>query len=124
LSNLTTYVDGVGLEDLEGCESFSKSNALAAITRYATRFHRQQAITTYLKNTGTLDASLTAVHLGFGRPPELRRAMAQFGVLFRDEFETWLAKEKAHLMSLSKEPLQETLEMEYYQKLVNLEEAE
>ncbi|KAJ7891745.1 hypothetical protein B0H13DRAFT_1625863, partial [Mycena leptocephala] len=53
------YVDGVGLEDLEGCESFfSKSNALAAITRYATRFHRQQAITIYLKNTDTLDASL------------------------------------------------------------------
>jgi len=29
LDNLTTYVEGLGLEDLEGCEwAFSKSNAL------------------------------------------------------------------------------------------------
>jgi len=31
LDNLTTYVEGLGLEDLEGCEqAFSKSNALAS----------------------------------------------------------------------------------------------
>ncbi|KAJ7236754.1 hypothetical protein B0H12DRAFT_986328, partial [Mycena haematopus] len=39
-------------------------------------------------------------------------------------FEEWHAKEKAHLRTLSKEPLQETLEMEYYQKLVNLRDVE
>jgi hypothetical protein len=51
-----TYVEGVGLEALETCESFfSKSNALAATTRYASRFHRQQAITTYLKHADTFD---------------------------------------------------------------------
>lgn len=56
LENLMTYVDGVGLEALEGCEIFfSKSNALASTTRYATRFHREQAITTYLKHTDTFD---------------------------------------------------------------------
>ncbi|KAJ7792123.1 hypothetical protein B0H14DRAFT_2394917 [Mycena olivaceomarginata] len=54
--HLMTYVEGVGLEALEICESFfSKSNALASTTRYASRFHRQQAITTYLKHTDTFE---------------------------------------------------------------------
>jgi hypothetical protein len=54
--NLTTYVPGVGMEALEGCESyFSKSNVLAPGTRHASRFHRQQAIVTYLKHTDTFD---------------------------------------------------------------------
>ncbi|KAJ7878492.1 hypothetical protein B0H14DRAFT_2341972, partial [Mycena olivaceomarginata] len=46
------YVEGVGLEDLEKCKSFfSKSNALAPCTRYASTFHCQQAIVSYLKHT-------------------------------------------------------------------------
>jgi hypothetical protein len=45
------HVKGLGLEDLEGCERFfSKSNALAKPVRYASRFHRQQEITTYIKH--------------------------------------------------------------------------
>lgn len=45
---LATYVEGLGLEDLEGCERFfSKSNALASSTRYASSFHRRQAIAEY-----------------------------------------------------------------------------
>ena len=45
---LTTYVEGLGLEDLEGCERFfAKSNALASGTRYASTFHRCQAISEY-----------------------------------------------------------------------------
>jgi hypothetical protein len=56
IKNLMTYVKGVGLEALEGCESFfSKSNVLASTTRHASRFHRQQAITTYLKHTDAFD---------------------------------------------------------------------
>jgi hypothetical protein len=56
LDNLMTYVEGVRLEALETCESFfSKSNALAATTRYASRFHRRQAITTYLKHADTFN---------------------------------------------------------------------
>jgi hypothetical protein len=41
-----------------------------------------------------------------------------------DVFKTWLESEKAYLRTLSKEPLEETMEMEYYQKLVNLRDAE
>ena len=45
---LATYVKGLGLEDLEGCERFfSKSNALANSTCYASTFHRRQAIAEY-----------------------------------------------------------------------------
>jgi hypothetical protein len=56
LDNLMTYVEGVGLEALETCESFfSKSNALASTTRYASRFHRQQAIGTYLKHADAFE---------------------------------------------------------------------
>lgn len=58
LSHLATYVEGMGLEDLEGCERFfSKSNALAASTRHASAFHRQQTITEYLKNTDAMETS-------------------------------------------------------------------
>ncbi|KAJ6614479.1 hypothetical protein B0H10DRAFT_2221215 [Mycena sp. CBHHK59/15] len=135
LTHLATYVMGMGLEDLEGCESFfSKSNALAATTRYATAFHRQQAITTYLKHTDVFDTyqGLSLVicnkyhHALKIRQtmPALRDTMSRLGVASRRVFEEWLEKEKAHLRTLSKEPLQETMEMEYYQKLVNLQDVE
>jgi hypothetical protein len=40
LSFLATYVKGMGLEDLEGCERFFlKSNVLASSLRYASVFH-------------------------------------------------------------------------------------
>jgi hypothetical protein len=53
---LATYVEGLGLEDLEGCERFfSKSNALASSTRYSSAFHRRQAISEYAKYTGKFD---------------------------------------------------------------------
>lgn len=56
ISNLTTYVDGLGLEDLEGCERFfAKSNALASSTRYASIFHRRQRISEYMRAIDTFD---------------------------------------------------------------------
>ncbi|KAJ6521652.1 hypothetical protein DFH09DRAFT_1251094 [Mycena vulgaris] len=133
--NLTTYVTGVGLEGLEGCESyFSKSNALAATTRHASRFHRQQAIVNYMAHTDKFDTyqGLSAVLSSkYRRALEirathstLREAMQRLGVQSRDVFETWLEEEKSYLRTLSKEPLEETMEMEYYQKLVNLQDAD
>lgn len=51
LFSLTTYIKGLGLEDLEVCErTFSKSNSLASALRYASVFHRQQAIDTYFEH--------------------------------------------------------------------------
>ena len=56
LSHLATYVKGLGLEDLEGCErAFSKSNALAAALRYASIFHRKQAIAAYFEHNDTFE---------------------------------------------------------------------
>lgn len=53
---LATYVEGLGLEDLEGCERFfSKSNALAASTRYASTFHRRQAISDFATYNGKFE---------------------------------------------------------------------
>ena len=46
--------------------------------------------------------------------------MAEQGIESKATFSSWLAEEKTYLLSLSKEPIQETLEMEYYQQLVNL----
>ncbi|KAF7297865.1 hypothetical protein HMN09_01007300 [Mycena chlorophos] len=54
----------------------------------------------------------------------LEKAMVELGVKERGEFEQWLAQEKEALKRLSKEPEEETLHMEYYQKLVNLRDAE
>ncbi|KAJ7809272.1 hypothetical protein B0H14DRAFT_2867397 [Mycena olivaceomarginata] len=135
VSNLATYVEGMGLEDCEGCESwFSKSNALASTTRYSTVFHRHQAIATYIQHADTCDAyqGLTvvignkyrcALKIKAGLPA-LQDTMQSLNVELRDVFEKWLAKEKRYLCSLSKEPVEEMLEMEYYQKLVNWQEHE
>ncbi|KAJ7843505.1 hypothetical protein B0H13DRAFT_1909377, partial [Mycena leptocephala] len=54
----------------------------------------------------------------------LEGTMRELSINMRLEFEQWLEKEKVHLRTLLKEPLQETLEMEYYQKLVNLQDVE
>jgi hypothetical protein len=52
LFSLTTYIKGLGLEDLETCErTFSKSNSLASALCYASVFHWQQAIDSYFKHT-------------------------------------------------------------------------
>ena len=54
LSHLATYVKGLGLEDLEGCErAFLKSNALAASLWYASIFYWMQAIATYFEHNNT-----------------------------------------------------------------------
>ncbi|KAJ6569171.1 hypothetical protein B0H19DRAFT_1209333 [Mycena capillaripes] len=127
--NLATYVKGVGLESLEGCEAyFSKSNALAATTRHASRFHRQQAIVNYMKHTDDFDTyhNLTSLLASkYRRALEIRAThsalcdtMRRLGVESQDVFDAWLEKEKAYLLTLSKEPLEESMEMEYYQKLV------
>ncbi|KAJ7723101.1 hypothetical protein DFH07DRAFT_759653 [Mycena maculata] len=131
LTNLATYVKGVGLDDLEYCETFfSKSNALAASTRYTTTFHRKQAITTYLQHTDVFDTyqSLSLLLINKYKraleikqvAPALEIAMRELGVEDQSTFVDWLAREKECLLSLSCEPVVETLAMEYYQKLVNL----
>lgn len=42
------------------------------------------------------------------------------GISDTSAFKAWLAEEKVYLEGLSREPLTESLTMEYWQKLVNL----
>ena len=46
--------------------------------------------------------------------------MQDLGLSDSQVFETWREEERAYLEGLAKEPMIETLEMEYYQKLNNL----
>jgi hypothetical protein len=54
-------------------------------------------------------------------PSAIATAMQDLGVSDVSVFEDWLAEEKAYLLGLQKEPLEETLQMEYWQKLLNLQ---
>ncbi|KAJ3562925.1 hypothetical protein NP233_g9276 [Leucocoprinus birnbaumii] len=131
LSNLATYVEGIGLEDLEGCERFfSKSNALAASTRYASRFHRQQKIVEYIRHVNSVEVphSLSAFLVNnyqqaleiISGEAALKNSMAEHGIETTGLFAKWLEEEHTYLQGLSKEPVQETLEMEYYELLKEL----
>jgi hypothetical protein len=155
LSFLTTYVEGLGLEDLEGCERFfSKSNALASSTRYSSIFHRRQAIVEYSKHNDTFETYanlskfikthtslcyLPADHHQIGTfllnnyaqalalletKPAVESALRKVGAGDKLVVEEWLKEEEEYLRGLLKEPLLETLEMEYYKLLVALGDSE
>ncbi|KAF6749130.1 hypothetical protein DFP72DRAFT_992049 [Ephemerocybe angulata] len=135
LSNLATYVPGLGLEDLEGCERFfSKSNHLAPALRHASPFHRKQKIVEYLQHKDIADTSQNlskfivdnykqALEL-LAQESDFKAAMADHGVADIGTFERWLAEERLYLKNLAKEPPQDTLKMEYYRKLIKLQEEE
>ncbi|KAG2108078.1 hypothetical protein DEU56DRAFT_874537 [Suillus clintonianus] len=129
LYSLTTYIKGLGLEDLETCEqTFSKSNSLASALRYASVFHRQQAIDTYFEHNDDFEVyanlsdflynnykqALDILSDGDATLPNLMRDLKVTDVAV---FEGWLAEEKVYLQSLTREPEVETLQMEYWQKL-------
>lgn len=50
--------------------------------------------------------------------------MKELGIAHTDAFAEWLAEEKAYLLGLKKEPEVETLQMEYWQKLINYEASQ
>ncbi|KAJ7054564.1 hypothetical protein C8F01DRAFT_1162020 [Mycena amicta] len=135
LGNLPLYLKGLGLEPLENAENiFSKSNTLAAITRHASRYHRQQEIVEYFAHADVFDvyANMSSLLVSkykhtlevLATLPDLKETMALLRVSSRDVFETWHSEEREQLKKLSREPPEETMQMEYYQKLVNLEAEE
>jgi dsDNA-binding SOS-regulon protein len=156
LLNLPLYNKGCGLEALETCEIFfSKSNALAGVTRTASRFHRQQEIVEYLAHANANDAygnlcecfrvlcacCVMDAHR-YGRAasllvtkykaaiaildslPALEDSMRALGVENREVFEMWLEEQKECLSTVLEDVPEETLQLEYYQKLVNLQDLE
>ncbi|KAI6113200.1 hypothetical protein EV401DRAFT_2058780 [Pisolithus croceorrhizus] len=106
------YVEGLGLEDLETCErTFSKSNTLASTLPYATAFHQQQAINTYFKHNNIFEIYANLTNFLFDN-------YKQTLTIIHDS----KAEEKKYLKGLSHEPPEETLHMEYWQRLGKLEE--
>jgi len=57
-------------------------------------------------------------------PQALAQAMLDLGIADESVFETWLDEEREYLQGLQKEPEEETLQMEYWQKLVDLRASE
>ena len=53
-------------------------------------------------------------------PKLLVRTMQDLGISNESVFEVWLEEERVYLRGLKTEPAEETLQMEYYQRLVNL----
>ncbi|KZP06663.1 hypothetical protein FIBSPDRAFT_764032 [Athelia psychrophila] len=132
LSNLTTYVEGLGLEALGVCEqAFSKSNALAGSTRSMGTFHRRQAIAVYFRDMDDFEhyyTMTTYIHTMYKKaldileknPDALEISKAALGITGTSPFEGWRLEETEYLQGLQKEPPQETLYMEYYQRLNHL----
>ncbi|KAG1760782.1 hypothetical protein EDD22DRAFT_980489 [Suillus occidentalis] len=130
LFSLTTYIKGLGIEDLETCErTFSKSNSLASPLRYTTIFHRKQAIDSYFEHNDDLEVFSNLSNFLYSNYKQaldiltngndvLPNAMRDLGVTDVGVFESWLEEEKAYLKGLAREPEEETLQMEYWQRLV------
>ncbi|KAJ7816457.1 hypothetical protein B0H14DRAFT_3089810 [Mycena olivaceomarginata] len=123
------------LEDLEGCEwYFSRSNGLAKSVRYASKFHQRQEITTFMKQIDDLEVytNLSKFLCDNYRQalkilqtePALKRLMQEEGIEDYDTFHVWLEEEKEYLLGLDAglpKKRELTVEMEYLQRLVNLE---
>ncbi|KAJ7577336.1 hypothetical protein C8J56DRAFT_1007167 [Mycena floridula] len=132
LRKLGTYITGMGLEDLEGCERFfSASNALATAICHSSIFHRRQAIAEYSRHYDSFHmyASLSTFLASNykqaldiqGAEAGLKCAMKDMGIHSTDVFAEWLSEELEYLKT--RVPLKEMLEMEYYQTLVKFSDA-
>nr|GAT49523.1 predicted protein [Mycena chlorophos] len=133
--NMPIYKEGHGLEPSENAENiFSKSNALAGTTRHASTFHRQQDIVEYFAHADNFDAlaNITSLFQSkyrralevLDQEEDLIKYMEAKSIPDRSVFEEWLSQEKSALEKLSHEPPEETLKMEYYQKLVDFYDAD
>ncbi|KAI6120039.1 hypothetical protein EDD16DRAFT_1692465 [Pisolithus croceorrhizus] len=123
LDNLTTYIEGLGLEDLEGCEwAFSKSNALASSTRSITSyFEHSDEMKVYANLTKfLLNNYKQALNILSNGHMTLDRLMCKLRVSDPAIFKLWLDKECVYLKSLLHKLPEETLQMEYWQQLINL----
>ncbi|KAK6975041.1 hypothetical protein R3P38DRAFT_3335209 [Favolaschia claudopus] len=131
LDYLATYVEGLGIEDLEGCErKFSQSNSLAKCTRYASIFHRKQSIGTYFAHLDTFESYANLSNFLVKNYKQALEILATEDAVYKVMRESGVTEaiiegripeEKNYLKGLMKEPEEETDQMEYYQQLVNLE---
>ncbi|KAI6028091.1 hypothetical protein EDC04DRAFT_2869158 [Pisolithus marmoratus] len=126
---LARYIDGMGLEDLEGCEHmFSKTNGLASAVHYASAFHHCQAIVGYIahNNEHKVYQNLTTMILNNYRQAlcivqegknTLPCLMDDPGITDASVFRTWLLEENEYLITHSHEPEEEMLQMKHLSDL-------
>ncbi|KIY61650.1 hypothetical protein CYLTODRAFT_337237, partial [Cylindrobasidium torrendii FP15055 ss-10] len=135
---LPRYIQGLGLTDFEVLERlFSKSNALAPVTRHSSAFHRRQFVAAYFAHIDRIETyqSLSKqllianqvrdalANLSMGGM--LQELMARAGMSNSKEFHAQLADEEAYLNGLVNAPPSEaTLRMEYAGALNSLELAQ
>ncbi|KAG2140350.1 hypothetical protein BD769DRAFT_1650890 [Suillus cothurnatus] len=116
LFSLMTYIKGLGIEDLE------------TSLRYTTVFHRQQAIDSYFEHNNKFEVYgnlSNFLHSNYKQALDilangkaiLPKVMEDLGVEDESTFERWLEDEKVYLKGLTREPENETLHMEYWQRL-------
>ncbi|KAJ7690095.1 hypothetical protein B0H17DRAFT_1160032 [Mycena rosella] len=115
LRYLATYVLGLEIEDLEGCESvYHRKQAITTYAAHVDTFETYTNLSTFLVNNYQQSLAILETE------NSLQFAMAQAGISGKDEFVRRLEEEKTYLRGLSKEPESETQKMDYYQRLVNL----
>ncbi|KAG1906113.1 uncharacterized protein F5891DRAFT_1125597 [Suillus fuscotomentosus] len=106
----------LGLEDLEMCErTFSKSNSLAPTTCYSSIFHRQQAITSYFEYNDDYEVYANLSDFLYNNYKQTLNIIADSRITLPK-----LMHNLNITHDLRPKPEHETLQMEYWQKLVNL----
>lgn len=81
-------------------------------------------LTCFVIATFLLNNYKQALRILHETPLALAITMADLGITGNAIFEEWLTEEREYLEGLKKEPLIETMQMEYYQQLVNLWHSE
>ncbi|KAF8591239.1 hypothetical protein K439DRAFT_1611253 [Ramaria rubella] len=129
------YLKGCGLEDFETCERvFSRSNALASVTCYASTFHRRQLIHRWFEswnNDKYADSSrfmydnyVQALQNISTLSDYLQDSMNVLKIPSLQTFEAWHQAERDYLKSLKHEPKHDILRGEYLETLMKLHAAD
>ncbi|KIK64788.1 hypothetical protein GYMLUDRAFT_160896, partial [Collybiopsis luxurians FD-317 M1] len=128
LSFLLLYVNGAGLKDGETNEQyFSKSNALASATRHTSQFHCCQMISEYAYHNDNFETYPNLSRFLYSHyknclrilsaSSSLEKQLKAAGINNANVIFQWLEEEAQYLQACSREPPEETLQMEYFSKL-------
>ncbi|KIK33852.1 hypothetical protein CY34DRAFT_26971 [Suillus luteus UH-Slu-Lm8-n1] len=115
LDHLATYVKGLGLEDLETCDVFHCQQLISAYFQHNDEYDVYPKLGNFLYNN--YRQALDILQNG---QINLSEAMRDLDITDISIFNQWITNEKEYLQGLKSEPEHETLQMEYWQKLINL----
>ncbi|KAH7903092.1 hypothetical protein BJ138DRAFT_1021163 [Hygrophoropsis aurantiaca] len=134
ITHHSKYKVGAGKEDFETCErTFSESNALAPETRFASEFHRHQAIEEHFlfADEKKYTAILMFIYNNYRQAllaittcqAFLNAQHGQSGMLAQD-YEDDIEAERAFLREAHNKKDEDSIEVEYVQALHELDEAQ